>query len=170
MRYNAEMTDYLRHVDYKDSGVIGSLISTSASIPNISDISAVFGIIFTIMPDGEFLLLAIKNERGIDIPGGHVETNDKTIKAALSREINEEARILIEPAHIEPLALAKLNSKQEKYGQKILWFGAVKLDSNQVSEKNWLSFETFLDEYKQTLYKKYLTWILEHVKREYASE
>lgn len=63
------------------------------SLPESKDITAVFLIGFI---DGE--IIAIKNERGWDIPGGHVELTDLSLKDALIREIDEEAGAFIKDA------------------------------------------------------------------------
>lgn len=57
-------------------------------------ISAVIGLVF----DASGKLLLIKNKRGWDFPGGHIEPNEKP-EEALRREVMEEASVTIKDLH-----------------------------------------------------------------------
>ena len=65
--------------------VIAKIINSNEEIPSINQISAVFMIAF----DGKNIL-AIKNERGWDIPGGHLNLGENLL-TGLRREIKEES-------------------------------------------------------------------------------
>jgi len=61
-------------------------------------------------------ILAIKNERGWDIPGGHVEKGE-TPKEALIREVQEEAGVSFSDSKI--LAIVE-SDDEEKYKNKAM--------------------------------------------------
>lgn len=75
-------------------------------LPDSKDITAVFLVGFV---DGK--IIAIKNERGWDIPGGHVESTDLNLKDALMREIDEEAGASIQET--EPYAIVQFEGKEK---------------------------------------------------------
>lgn len=61
-------------------------LSLLSRIPSGTDVSAVIALVF----DEDGKMLAVKNQRGWDFPGGHVEPGE-TPEAALHREVLEEA-------------------------------------------------------------------------------
>jgi 8-oxo-dGTP pyrophosphatase MutT (NUDIX family) len=75
---------------------VGTAIWTAsyASDPPESTISAVFLVAF----DGD-QVLAVRNERGWDLPGGHIEPGESAVEA-LRRETSEEAGATFERAHL----------------------------------------------------------------------
>lgn len=161
------MSDYFIKADYVDTKVKAILISRDDNDVRPQDISAVFGVIYFADSDGKFYLLTTKNERGIDIPGGHIEPTDKSVFNALSREIKEETNEEINPRAIKPFVIADLLSKKEYYGNKILWFGMVNIgvERKNLDKLKWVSFEEFLENYSQIEYKGLMTWILKNVKK-----
>ena len=86
-------------------------INEETSIPKIELISAVFILAFE-----ESKILAIKNDRGWEIPGGHVEEGE-TLEESLIREVKEEAGATFS----DPKLLAIVESDdQEKYKDKVM--------------------------------------------------
>jgi ADP-ribose pyrophosphatase YjhB (NUDIX family) len=63
-------------------------IEKEAEIPKRDEVSAIFLVGFI---DGK--IVAARNERGWDVPGGHVEVSDFDLLAALHRESEEEAGV-----------------------------------------------------------------------------
>jgi 8-oxo-dGTP diphosphatase len=81
-----------------ESGIwTARLLREKEEWPSDEDVSAVFLVSF--LADG---ILAVRNERGWDLPGGHLETGESSL-AALRREIAEEAAASFERA--EPFAV-----------------------------------------------------------------
>ncbi len=77
-------------------------------LPQKQSVSAVFLLGFI---DGQ--IIAARNERGWDIPGGHVEPRDTNLISALQREVREEAGVVIDNQTI-PFATLQFegNNKQ----------------------------------------------------------
>lgn len=76
------------------------------SLPDSNSITAVFLVGFV----GE-KIIAIRNERGWDIPGGHVESTDLSLKNALIREVDEEANTSFEKAKL--YAIVQFEGKEK---------------------------------------------------------
>jgi 8-oxo-dGTP pyrophosphatase MutT (NUDIX family) len=79
-------------------------IESESDLPKQEEVSAVFLVGFV---DGK--IIAARNERGWDVPGGHVEPTDSDLLAALRREANEEAGITFDTA--KPYAVLKFEGK-----------------------------------------------------------
>ncbi|MFA5781870.1 MAG: NUDIX domain-containing protein [Bacteroidales bacterium] len=60
-------------------------------LPQKQSVSAVFLLGFI---DGQ--IIATRNERGWDVPGGHVEPGDTNLLSALQREVKEESGVIID--------------------------------------------------------------------------
>ena len=111
---------------------------------NDDQVSAVF--VF-IIKDGQ--ILTITNRiRGIDIPGGHIDPEDKTALDALNRELYEEARARI----TDPQPLATIDSGREK--QMLFYFATdAELDeftaNQEVTDRGWMAISDFLSGYHQ---------------------
>ena len=86
-------------------------VDKNTVIPNTDLISSVF---LLALKDSK--ILAIKNEHGWDIPGGHVEEGE-TPEEALIREIQEEAGASFLDAKL--LAVAE-SDDEEKYKDKVM--------------------------------------------------
>lgn len=71
-----------------------------------SKISAIF---LVGIKDG--MILAVRNERGWDIPGGYVDAEDANLHSALVREVDEESGVVLEKA--EPFALIHFDGKDK---------------------------------------------------------
>lgn len=76
------------------------------TLPDSNTITAVFLVGFV----GE-KIIAIRNERGWDIPGGHVEQTDLSLEDALKREVDEEANTAFENA--KPYAVIQFEGKEK---------------------------------------------------------
>ncbi|OGK18551.1 hypothetical protein A3D80_01150 [Candidatus Roizmanbacteria bacterium RIFCSPHIGHO2_02_FULL_40_13b] len=98
-----------------------------------SKISAVFGIFF----DKEGKILIIENERGIDIPGGHVELGDTDEYSAMKREAWEEAGAEIKNL----ILLGNVNTHSGSYRGKCMAFftgDLIKYTSKTMNETEFL--------------------------------
>lgn len=76
-----------------------------SSLPAKEIVSAVFFIGFI-----ENKVIAIRNERGWDIPGGHVEASDANLIEAIKREVEEEAAAVFQC--IKPFATLTYSGKK----------------------------------------------------------
>ncbi|MCX6756278.1 MAG: NUDIX domain-containing protein [Candidatus Nomurabacteria bacterium] len=76
------------------------------SLPDSNTVSAVFLIGFI-----DDKIVAIRNERGWDIPGGHVETTDLDLIDSLKREVDEEGGATFENA--KPFATMRFEGKEK---------------------------------------------------------
>lgn len=76
------------------------------SLPNPKIISAVFLVGFI-----DEKIIAARNERGWDVPGGHVDSSDTSLISSLEREIDEEAGVIVKDA--KPYAVLKFKNKEK---------------------------------------------------------
>ena len=82
-------------------------IAKDVPLPERKSVSAVFLVGFI---DGQ--IIAARNERGWDIPGGHVEPDDADIFTALQREAMEESGVTIKTAI--PYALLRFEGREDQ--------------------------------------------------------
>ncbi len=121
-------------------------INESTVLPKNELISAVF----LIALNGSKILVT-ENERGWDIPGGHVEEGE-TPEEALIREVEEEAGA----SFSNPKLLAILGSDKEEYEEKVMLIyitSNFKLGkfttSDDVFNREIIEIDDFLLRYKQ---------------------
>lgn len=76
------------------------------SLPDTSTVSAVFLVGFI---DGK--IIAAKNERGWDVPGGHVDASDSDLIFSLKREVDEESGVIVD--NIKPYAVLQFEGKEK---------------------------------------------------------
>ena len=93
-------------------------------------------------------LVIVKNERGYDVPGGHIE-NDESPVAALQREIKEEASAILDSPTPCWILCSNYNPKQTT---GIIFFKSYCTLNNfeathEISERTVLLSEEFLDCY-----------------------
>jgi|GEM_PF-2461015 len=111
-RRQSAALDYLRGMSF----TVGDYV---VHVPNDwklvrqDDISAVIGVL---RKDGQ--ILAIRNARGWDLPGGHVEENESELEA-LARESNEEGSVTI--SHAVPI-LTLTTSSGHYAGKKMILY------------------------------------------------
>lgn len=117
------------------------IIKSVEQIPLRNNVSAVFLVAFS-----NNKVLAIRNERGWDIPGGHLE-NDETLLKGLERETLEEAGAHFKNAE----AFAVLSSKNS---EKVMLFFTVPscnletfIPSEDALERELLSKDELLQRY-----------------------
>ena len=84
-----------------------NFITKDMPLPERKSVSAVFLIGFI---DGQ--IIAARNERGWDVPGGHVEPNDPDIFATLQREAMEESGVTVKTA--VPYALLRFEGREDQ--------------------------------------------------------
>lgn len=76
------------------------------SLPDAKTVSAVFLVGFI-----DNKIIAARNERGWDIPGGHVESFDLDLVDSLKREVDEEAGAIV--GEIKPYATVQFEGKEK---------------------------------------------------------
>ncbi len=109
--------------------------------------------VFLIALDGS-KILAVKNERGWEIPGGHIEEGE-TEEEALIREVKEEAGASF---HDQKLLAIIESSNQDKYKDKVMLVYTTsnfKLEEFVTSEDSFerevIEIEEFLQRYKEAV-------------------
>ncbi len=107
--------------------------------------------VFLVALDG-LRILAIQNERGWEIPGGHIEAGE-THEEALVREVAEEAGATFSDAKL--LAIIE-SSNQDIYKDKVMLIYATKnfklgefTPSEDAFEREVIEIEEFLNRYKE---------------------
>lgn len=97
-------------------------------------------------------ILAIRNERGWEIPGGHIEPGE-THEEALIREVTEEAGATFSDAKL--LAIIE-SSNQDKYKDKVMLIYVTKnfklgefIPSEDAFDREVIEIEDFLQRYKE---------------------
>ncbi|MCD8507428.1 NUDIX domain-containing protein [Candidatus Woesebacteria bacterium] len=102
-------------------------------------------------------LVTIKNKRGYDIPGGHLEKNE-TPTTALKREISEEAGAL---PYTSPLFFAEIvaNNNISPYSKKTMLFATCSTKHTPPKGELMTAAE-FLDKYEQNDFKEAMEKIL----------
>lgn len=122
-------------------------------LPPSNTISSVHAIIF----HGSKIVV-IKNKRGWDIPGGHIEKNETPTKALL-REIEEEAGLIIDQP-LDFIVSLSAGVKNQKYADKKILFAISKTQS--IPQKGRLmAIPDFLLKYSQNTFKDMMQKILE---------
>ena len=120
---------------------------TNTIFPKKELLSAVFLIALD-----ESKILAIQNERGWEIPGGHIEQGE-TCEQALIREVQEEAGATFS----DPKLLAIIESdNQDIYKDKVMLIYATKnfklgefIPSEDAFDREVIEIEEFLKRYKE---------------------
>ncbi len=99
-------------------------------------------------------ILGIRNERGWNIPGGHVEQGE-TLEEALVREVQEEAGASFSDA--KPLAIIE-SDNQDKYKGKVMLVYATKnfelgkfTPSEDAFEREIIETKEFLERHKDVI-------------------
>jgi ADP-ribose pyrophosphatase YjhB (NUDIX family) len=107
--------------------------------------------VFLIALDGS-KILAIRNERGWEIPGGHIEPCE-THEEALIREVQEEAGATFSDAKL--LAIIE-SSNQDKYKDKVMLIYVTKnfklgefTPSEDAFDREVIEIKEFLERYKE---------------------
>lgn len=96
-------------------------------------------------------ILAIKNERGWDIPGGHIE-NGETPEEALIREVQEEAGVVFSNAKL--LAIIE-SDNPDTYKDKVMLIYTTQnftleefMPSEDAFSREVIEIENFLEKYR----------------------
>jgi 8-oxo-dGTP diphosphatase len=139
---------YILEIDGKD--VTFKLVGTD-NVPKFNKVTGACAIVFT--GSGQIIAVRLKN-RGLDLPGGHVEKHEKTPEETLSRELMEEAYIttktpklveIIESDYFgEKLGDASYILVYSAFVDKILDF---KLTDEMSYERVFIDSEDFINEY-----------------------
>ena len=120
-------------------------------IPPFKRVTSVSVIPFT--KEGLVVAVRLKN-RGLDIPGGHVEKNEKTPEETLYREVMEEAHMLIsKPSLVEVIETDYFGQKPEEASYMLIYTAFVdklleyKTTDKMSYERIIISKEDFLNQY-----------------------
>lgn len=93
------------------------LLKSVDSTPPLSRITSASVIPFV----QQGMMVAAVLERGLDIPGGHIEADDGGVVPAIKREAYEEARIsLVEPLHLIGVILSDYHGGGPEYATYML--------------------------------------------------
>lgn len=149
--------------EYNDGNVQAVLVREDTFLADSTQFSAVFGLL-VLFRDEKIYLVKTTNERGIDIPGGHINPSDTSPGQALAREIREETKMSISTKDIEPFAL--VSSKRHEEYEAIMWFGVCVLQTD-LSTVDAIESAEFLKQYQQDEYRSVLTWLIQKVKEKY---
>jgi ADP-ribose pyrophosphatase YjhB (NUDIX family) len=109
-------------------------IEDETSLPKREDVSAIFLIGFI-----EGKIVAARNERGWDVPGGHVEAFDDDLIAALRRESAEEACMTFGKA--VPFATLQFEGKDNEC--QLMEF----ISSDDAFERDCMTIPDFIEKY-----------------------
>jgi 8-oxo-dGTP pyrophosphatase MutT (NUDIX family) len=112
------------------------------SLPDTSKVSAVFLVGFV-----ENKIIAARNERGWDIPGGHIESTDSSLTDSLKREVDEESGTVV--GEIKPYAIVQFEGKE-----KVMLFYASKdcqlvdfIPKEDALERELMTIPIFISKY-----------------------
>lgn len=123
-------------------------------------ISGVF--CFVLRSDNSFL--TIRNPRGRDIPGGHLENGEHPLRC-IERECNEETGLLLSAERFIPFALVDVHNPD--YPSSLMLFTFARLltgeESNFLPNVAFESKELFLSEYTQLNYLELMDQLLNHL-------
>lgn len=117
-------------------------------LPNFNKITSVAVVAFN--KDSNILAVNLK-KRGIDVPGGHVEKEDSTIRDTAKRETREEACAELED---DLRVSAIIESNYYKYPTYVIVLaGRIKrlnkfTETDEVSSRKFMNCEDFLKRYK----------------------
>jgi hypothetical protein len=117
-------------------------IADDNSLPKTETVSAVFLVGFK-----EGKIIAAKNERGWDIPGGHIDPTDNDLFSGLQRESDEEAGISLDSA--VPFAVMKFAGKEKVmlfYVSKNFNLGKF-IPKEDAFERCFMSIPNFISKY-----------------------
>jgi len=120
-------------------------------VPPFKRVTSVSVIPFT--KEGLVVAVRLRN-RGLDIPGGHVEKNEKTPEETLHREVMEEAHMLIsKPQLVEVIETDYFGQTPEEASYLLIYTAFVdkllgyKTTDKMSYERVILSKEDFLNQY-----------------------
>ncbi len=124
----------------------------STQLPAKENISSVHAVILN---GGK--IVAIKNKRGWDIPGGHVEENE-TFDQALRREIAEEAGLELQsPLHF--ILVLTPDYETDTYQQQSMLF-AVAQTEDTPPHGQLMTASEFIDVYSQDAFHEVMVEVL----------
>lgn len=101
---------------------------------------------FVFVENEERKILVMKNERGWDIPGGHLEDGEE-LMAATDREVMEEASVSIKDAELlafiknGPTAMAVFKAKPAEVHEFVV------NEVDPTSDRTWMDRDSFMEVY-----------------------